>query len=274
MFNNEKTAYKSRTELFKNQVTDGKDVPLPLKQKQLDNTEFRKTNTINGTTFLKNSKEFYLASIHASIDTQPIFCYYSTMYLFSFLLNSFIRFDNPNKHHGLYLTNTKNIDEITFKYAPNGFFQRIVNTLSILQYPSAFGKFVPVTDSSNRPVLKDNQTSLSLRNENDILLRTLVDYDFQIDLENNNIHYLQSRYKKTSTILRDFIIIFIACSIARYYPVLWKRIYTGNESDLILSIKKSIVNINDMIRLVNDIFIEAEKGEFPDTLHKNSLFNF
>jgi hypothetical protein len=119
-----------------------KDNLTHLNEEKFRDETWKKNKILLCTTFLRNSKEFFHAARVASIDTQPILYYYSTMYLFSFLIESFIDFDeNKKKHHGLYVNSKGGIANISFSYAPErcgnnyiprGFFERLVNTLSIL----------------------------------------------------------------------------------------------------------------------------------------------
>ena len=82
---------------------------------------------------------------------------------------------------------------------------------------------------------------------------------------------LYLRYEKTSAILKDFILIFLASVIARYSPALWRNIYSGEDSKLIFHFEKSFNNINNMIRLVNDIITQAEKDTLLIGEPKNDI---
>lgn len=268
-----KTSYKNRVNVFHGK---SKDNLHPLDEEKYRNKTWRENKILRCTTFLRNSKEFFHAARVASIDTQPILYYYSVLYLFSFLIESFIDLENPKLHHGLYVESSKGIDNISFGYAPNkcgsdkyvprGFFERLVNTLSILNYPSSFSSFIP-DHADKYIILGEQKTELSILNTNQILLDKLLKHDFKSDMINIKLKSLVDnfdyRYQKTSVILKDYILIFISSTIARYDPKLWRQTYFGEETDLIFFIRKSFGNINNMIRLVNDIITEAEKGNFP-----------
>ncbi len=88
------------------------DIPHPLSQKKINQKRILKN-----TTFLKNAKEFFEAGKIASYDTKPIFYYYSITFLFSFLVESFVEFENKKEHHGIYLKPKPNIKDIRFHWS-------------------------------------------------------------------------------------------------------------------------------------------------------------
>lgn len=271
---NQKSSYKDRVNCFKN-LNYGKNIK-PLTEARYSNTEWRKDNILKCTTYLKNAKEFHNVGKTASIETQPIFYYYASVYLFSFLLDSFVYFDNSKKHHGIYVKNMHDIHNIEFEYARHGFFERLVHVLTILNYPSSFSSFLTDFNISGHTIISEHQTDLSIINNTELTLKKLVQHDFKRDEKNINLLWrvekLNERYIKTSNILKDFILIFISCNVARYDPSSWKRIYLGEENDLIFHFKRAFQNINNMVRFVNEIFIEAENARFPG--HQQSLVFF
>lgn len=237
------------------------DIPYPLNIKNYK----KKKRILHCTIFLKNAKEFFDAGKIASYDTKPIFYYYSISYLFSFLLRSLVDFDKPKHHHGIFINTDNGIDKIGFKYnMRGGLFVRVVQMLSMLDYPSSFSSHISNSDDKNQRILRLQKTDISISNTNLILLDTLLGHDFEKDYGNLELkplfYRMHPRYKKTSAILRDFILIFVASAIARYNPALWRNIYSGEYSKLIFYFETSFNNINNMIRLVNDIIISAGRG--------------
>ncbi len=262
--------FENKINCYKNKFKPKKDIPNSINQRRYDNLKWQKDLILLCTTSLRNSKEFYYSAKRASIDTQPILYYYSITYLFSFLIKSFIIFDNPVKHHGIYVYSTEGIKNIKFEFnKKGGFIQRLVNTLSILEYSSSFSAFILDQNDNYRFFLRDQKTDLTINNNTKMLLNNLIESDYEKD---GNEMYMElnflfgefvTRYNLTSNIIKDFIIIFISGFIARYEPILWKSIYTGDESDLIYNINLSFGNINDMIRLVSTIISEVEHETFP-----------
>ena len=280
IINLNKTKYKSRVDSFRNNSKISNDIFNPLNEKKYSNKKWRNHKIQYNTTCLKNFKEFFDTAKGISIDTQPILYYYSVAYLFSFLINSFIDIQKPKKHHGIYVLvenilsgngiDEEKINKIKFKYNQGGgFLNRLVHTLSIIQYPSYFSEFMTDFNDSNC-ILRSQTTELSISNSNDILLKNLVKHDFNEDylkiMKEIQINWLlndfQERYEKTSNIIRDLILIFISSYLARYHPIWWKEIYLGEKSDLIFYFKRSFENINNMIMLINDIIKEAENNDF------------
>lgn len=251
--------HKQIIESFKN-LDNRFDIPYPLSIKN-----YKRHNRISHCTiFLKNAKEFFEAGKIASHDTKPIFYYYSISYLFAFLLHSVVDFDKPKLHHGIYVNTNNGIHSVRFNYnIYGGFFERVVHTLGMLDYPSSFSSFISDFDDDGQRILISQKTDISISNKNAILLDKLLEHDSDKDYANLELKIrsraLYLRYEKTSAILKDFILIFIASVIARYSPALWRNIYSGEDSKLIFHFEKSFNNINNMIRLVNDIITQAEK---------------
>ena len=140
-----------------------------------------------------------------------------------------------------------------------GFFERLVFVLSTLEYPSSFSSFIVDYKDSNFDFL-DYNTVFSISNKSTIFLKELVEYDYFNDLQSiklcSKLINLEARYRETTSILRDFILIFISNNLARYYPVLWREVYIGKKGDLIYHIRNAYGNINKMVILVNKIFNE------------------
>ena len=253
--------YKEAVDCFKD-LSNKSEIPYPLNIKN-----YKKQKRISHCTiFLKNAKEFSEVGKIASLDTKPIFYYYSISYLFAFLLHSLVDFDKPKRHHGIYANTNNGISGIRFNYNKyGGFFERIVHILSMLDYPSSFSSFISDIDNKNQRILIMQKTDISISNENAILLNELLGHEFDKDYQNLELNIRTRiphfRYEKTSAILRDFILIFVASAVARYSPALWRDIYSGQDSKLIFYFEQSFNNINDMIRLVNNIFKQAEEGK-------------
>ena len=265
----EEKNYKEAVDCF-GKINNKFDIPYPLNIRNYE----RKKRISRCTIYLKNAKEFYEAGKMASSDTKSIFYYYSISYLFTFLLHSLVDFKNPKLHHGIYAITDNGEKGIRFEYNfQGGFFKRLVHMLSMLDYPSSFSSYISDFDDNDQRILLSQKTDISISNKDKILLDKLIEHDFDKDYANleSNVKFriMHIRYRKTSAILRDFILIFVACSITRYNPALWRNIYSGEYSKLIFFFEKSFNNIYDMIRLVNDIITQAEEG----TLLKNHNFS-
>lgn len=265
--NLEKTRYKMRVNSFKNKYDNKDDIFIPLTVNKLKDKDWKEDKILRSTTFLKNSNEFFRIGKTSNIDTQPIFYYYSLIYLFSFLMESFIEFQNPKRNHGISVHIEENTNKIYFQYRKTGFFPRIVHILTLLEYPSPFSSFFIDFDGNDQIILREQTTDISISNLNHILLNKLIEYDYESDRKKTKMNYYLSdfdfRYKTAFHIIRDFIIIFISSGIARYNPKLWREIYSGEKSDLIFNIKLSFQNISNIIRFVNKITLDVESGRFP-----------
>ena len=58
---------------------------------------------------------------------------------------------------------------------------------------------------------------------------------------------MDEKFISTSSLLKDYILIFIACNLARYNPTLWNEIYEGRSSKLFLHYQKAMENVEYMV---------------------------
>ena len=120
--NLEKTRYKDRVNSFRKKYGNKYDIFIPLTLDKFEDENWKEDKILRSTTFLKNSNEFFRIGKTSSIDTQPIFYYYSLIYLFSFLMESCIEFQNPKRNHGISVNPKENANKILFQYRKTGFF--------------------------------------------------------------------------------------------------------------------------------------------------------
>jgi hypothetical protein len=237
---------------------------------------------IVNSTFLKNAQIFSDVSKTLYWDTRPILSYYSVSYLLSFFINSIAIFPQETKthHHGLRLIFTDKIDNLKIKYHESGgLFHRIVKTFSFIFNGSIFSDYlIDYTDGTKRgkdqvelynnsnifSIEQEKEKSFLIKDLFELSTTKLIDSYNKIELRWMHTE-MKKRYISSSILLKNYILIFAACSLARYNPFLWKKIYEGESSDYFLHYKNAIEYIEDMASFISD---ELERLEHK---HRNGF---
>jgi hypothetical protein len=255
---------------YREKIKPKNDIPHIINKKRTDDNDWLDEYVIRNSTFLKNSKIFLDIGKNLYWDTKPLLIYYSSSYLLSFFINSFIAFEPISKHHGLRFDIEKN-DLKTIKiYLCNGLFSRIVKSLSFIFYDSVFSDYF--IDFSGLPLSKENKvgfienTNKFSINNNYFLLDDLLNDVTKEKLRNlssnmgfhHYFHLRKDRFISSSLLLKNYILIFIACGLARYNPKIWKEIYEGKTSDLFINFQKALESTENIVTFISNEFERFE----------------
>jgi hypothetical protein len=119
-----------------------------------------------------------------------------------------------------------------------GLFQRLIDTWTLLGGSPAFGKFVPLLQEQ-KITFFPNELCL-LKESRCLELSELLDFNpkkcfrqYSKTFGKKLIHN-SSFYNSTgmpTSILKGYVVLFVASSIARYRPILWGSILSGETQD-------------------------------------------
>ena len=199
--------------------------------------------------FIENARETYEAGLRASSHIKPILYHYSWNSFLAFLMYTFLRFDGVAKGHGITVTKMQR-DEINLEFHPfkrKGFFQRILDVLTVLGYPLAFARWMPVVDKNDNVIFVENNIS-SISNVKKMNLRDILTFN-----ADNYIRNIKARARvKPDTdpqdltlmneCIKNFIMLFTASTISRYKPHFWTEILEGEgeyESMLLTQVRNA-----------------------------------
>lgn len=183
---------------------------------------------------IKRFTEFMRAFSAVDEDIKPIMLYYSMNYFLTFLSDSLLRFSWHRPHHGL--SGVTNL-----KIQRNGAFARIVDSFFALNEPTLFSPWnekgiyasaglwddlemeddfarhiKSVRDLYNKSEYTQN-ISMSL---GDLMtVRVILYKHFNLTTEGSN-----NQISPENLILIDYLLLFLAGSIARYNPIEWRNI--------------------------------------------------
>jgi hypothetical protein len=183
--------------------------------------------------FIKNSEETYEAGLRASTHLKPILYHYSWHSFLAFLMYSFLRFNGTAGGHGITVT-TMQPEEITLEFHPfkrRGFFQRILDTLTILGYPLFFARWLPVKQKDG--TLEENNIS-SVASARRINLMDIMKFDmktFGESLTKDKQVWLPNLdwVGWMNDCMKSFVMLHTASTISRYKPNVWAKILEGEK---------------------------------------------
>lgn len=176
-----------------------------------------------------------------------------------------MKFQNPKKHHGIHSESNNNIpDDIKIKFDKYGLFQRTIKAFTIVSDNSIFSDYlifqIPNSNSSNKKVeLFKNFNKFSIEDKKQFLLTELLHnlteselnaYFNKLNLKIKQKSTYKKRFINNSLLLKDYILIFTACNLARYDPYLWKDIYEGKSTGLFINFQEAINSVENIVEKI------------------------
>jgi hypothetical protein len=184
------------------------------------------------TQYLQLSKQ-------ADALVRPILLYYSFANITGALSNSYFSWNKYRRIHGLKIDNAKDVWKTKITIKNNGSFPRLVITLFLLTgNPTPFDSLVtyqakPVLHTGPGEAL-ENFGKVEIGNPiKEITLAEIAKFDFET--HDNNVKSTFGLHKGTgvceTAFLNDGLLLFVACSLARYRPLEWRNVLDGRLND-------------------------------------------
>lgn len=194
--------------------------------------------------------ELCRAASRASEAVAPMLYHYSWHCFNSFLVYSFFWWEPQHtRSHGIQISLSDNIGDIEVKFLDRGLFKRLIDTWTLLGASLAFSRVLPVYEDEEeleKIVFVPNSFCI-LQDTNRLSLKQLLSYDsdeFEKDLHRSNLKgrivhcpFMINSIHLPTKALKNYLIVFVASSMARYRPNLWSSASKGEteeESDLAL----------------------------------------
>lgn len=246
------------------------DIPVLY---DLEDTKNMEKIVFKNSTNLKNSKIFSEIGKNLYWDIKPILYYYSISYLFSSFIGFFFNFKNLKGHHGLKISNVGDDPyEINVNVQKSGLFQRIVKSFSYIFDYSIFTDYFikpksKLCDTEDFIVFK-NPSYFSIENPS-FSIGELIEqlnkknirkfYDEINSKYDYSAFYSKNNFIDNSIMLKDYILIFVACNLARYNHYIWNNVYEGKTTDIFLHFQNAINNFNENVIYLSDRFKNYDK---------------
>lgn len=210
---------------------------------------------------LRNARVFFDQARIVSDEIRPILYYYGSTFFLEFATSVLVRrVSSSGSSHGVKVScgsDGSDFDsdwprkQCLIESKPSGDFSFFVDALTIGGLPSFFSGFRLYRNRNDDPwmVIK-NPSPLFAANEK-ISLDKLCNFDHKKYLEdspevNKWLEGTDSNVIwKTSTLLMDFLIVFIASNLARYYIPAWRSIVEADKSNVYNDIRFAYKNISE-----------------------------
>jgi hypothetical protein len=203
---------------------------------------------------------FFEQAQNASDEIRPILYYYGSTYFLEFVASVLVRRDGVNPSHGVKVTcgsDGSDFDDnwpkksCSIESKDSGDFSFFVDALTVSGLPSFFSGFRLYRDSNDEPWKVIKNPSPLLSGNKKITLDMLCNFDQKEYLEDNPdvAKWLDGTDSniiwKTSTLLMDFLIVFIASNLARYYIPAWRGIVEASKSSIYNDIRLAYKNVSE-----------------------------
>jgi len=250
---------------------------FPLDQQYLEKNP-KVTN--NNITLLKNAFQLWQDALNTSESIQPVLHHYCFHCFISFFNYSFFRWDPEHaKSHGVRISKwSEDILDIELQFLKKGgLFQRFIDTWTLLGGSLAFSQYIPIKKeelkfTENKNYIIDDSNKLTLKELIQFKPRAFEKWVIS-DFANEWIRcdpLKSSAIMQINNNLKNYLILFVASSIARYRPYLWELILSGKTPEQSRFARASItalfdLSINNLLNNVKDLFWSIETQSFSIT---------
>lgn len=207
---------------------------------------------LRNVIFLKQAQNFGKLAKDSLPEVKPLLLYYAENQLFAFFINSIFHFDGSSKGHGLSM-NGDSYENIGIEFQKSGFFQRIVNSYTILGAPWVFSPFRKTSSGG----FESSDNEFSINNQPVLSLKRLIELKNHVKPDPYGYVFDQT----------DFLFLFLASSLARYKPDIWHSIVNGENRDEIAYFKQTFSRYEKLWDRLLDILYSMYHGELPSPLY-------
>jgi hypothetical protein len=272
--------------LVKNYRNTTKRQVYPITEEYLNSNKIAEENIV----LLKNAIELWRSASQTTDQIAPLLFHYSWHCFNSFFAYTFFRWEPQHaSSHGIEIRSesiTDEIGKIALRFGKErksriekGLFQRLIDTWTLLGGSPAFGEYLPIFQEGKISYFP-NEFYL-LKESRCLELSKLLDINpneyfgkyskiFGKNLVHNNSFY-NSTGMPTS-ILKSYLVLFVASSIARYRPILWDSILSGETQDkadfalvyrdALLKFSQFGINSLSFLYRFKDLVFDIMKGKF------------
>jgi len=242
---------------------------------------------------LKNAMELWRAASRTSDAVAPILYHYSWHCFNSFFAYTFFGWEPTHStSHGVKVpskTLSENLEDIEIRFPKikdemtRGLFQRLIDAWTLLGASLAFSPFLPVFEGKEI-TFKQNKLYLLGKSRN-LPLKQLLTFNPVEDFERKywksygRDNLLQNTSLSNSMnlptrIMKNYLTIFVASSIARYRPILWTSILIGekpNQTDFALQSRHALLHYalfdhltsnRSLLYQLSRLLEDVKKGKF------------
>jgi hypothetical protein len=225
---------------------------------------------------LKNAIELWKVASQTSDMVAPVLYHYSVHCFISFFNYTFFKWTPEHvTSHGMFISKWSDelIDiEIEVTESNKTVFRRFVDTGVLLGACLAFSPFLPTIEKEEITFVPNDD--FLFKESKRISLKQLLAFDAKVFDETVNMkltgkrfltHFIDLTYSP-SNFFRDYIVVFVGSSLARYRPYLWTDVLesgTAERADFALALTRALINIPRYFSAsVSRVFQAIRKSEF------------
>jgi hypothetical protein len=188
------------------------DAPRPLGTK----VSISETEQIENSTLLRQAEYFGKIARESPLEVKPLLYHYAENSFFGFFVNTLFPYENHSPNHGLTTNLTDNINENNIEIRKNGFFHRIIDVYHLLNGDTPFSPIV-YDEAGIKSTVNDSKYS--------VVKFPKIRLDEIIEMKQS----LNKTSNENEHDVLDFLLLFIASSMARYRPSLWRKIVEAED---------------------------------------------
>jgi len=211
---------------------------------------------IQNIKFYQQAKYFGELAKNAIPETKPLVIHYAEQSLFAFFVYSIFSYPTSSTKHGLEIVWNTDYKDIKVRIRKYGFFPRIIDCYSIFEANTGFAiaHYSRKDDNTYAFVKSTNDNAFS--QESALSLTQLTQRREEIGTNRNGFVYD----------VIDYLLIFIASSLARYKPFLWDKVVKGEQGTELVMFNKAFDRFELLhTRLVNAL-LQLAMGLNPEAL--------
>jgi hypothetical protein len=197
---------------------------------------------IQNDKFYQQARYFGELAKNAIAETKPLVIHYAQQSLFGFFVYSTLSYTASSSKHGLGIVWDPDYHNVKVRIRKSGFFPRIIDCYSLLDADTGFAiaSYNRKPDGTYAFVRSTNSNGFS--EESALSLAQLTQR--RQEIANRNGHHID---------VIDYLLIFIASSLARYKPFLWDKVVKGEHGTELVVFKKAF----DRFELLHTRLVKA-----------------
>lgn len=213
-----------------------------------DDTILSKEFLTEQTILFSQSQYFGKVAKDSPMEVKPLLYYYAENSLYEFFISSLFSYNSKSGGHGLVIDWNSNINNVAVQIKKNGMFSRIIDCYSMLKADSVFSS---LTFNHKTKDFDKNNSEYSIQKEPTLTLEQVLSMRQKID-----------RFSKGYTFDPiEFLLLFIASSLARYKPYFWNEIVRGEKDTKLIWFNQCFKRFDKLwLRLVNSLIHGSTSG--------------
>lgn len=227
------------------------------KLEPLQTEEDRNKAAANAATNLSSARTWFEHAVVASDAVRPTMYYYGALSFLKFIASCLVKTRSARGAHGLSVScnsdgsdfdRTWPRDKCRVEIEKTGDFPFLVDVFAAAGWPSLFSNFRLHQDAKNAPwMIKENPAPIA---KEKMSLDLLCNFDFDKYLSDHPelndwlVGASKSQVAHMTNMLLDFVTVFVASSLGRYYLPAWTAVVRADKSPIFNDIRAAYRSVS------------------------------